>query len=479
MPGVTYQREVQFTSRGPVVLDVVTAPQPDGSLYTLASRARAQRHRRHGEAHRHREGRERGRDRRGRERRLLRRRPRAADRDRHAGRRALVRARGRPVERSASRAAGMLTVAQVAFDGTWRGTSQRRQLDLNDPPVAGHTTLYTSAWGPATPPEEGVVADVIASLPPLQPNHVIAGVVTEQDGAGGIPIPPGGAVLVARGAQAPHLSAEAPPGTTVEIRPTLTPDWSSQLTAIGGGPQLVSGGKAVFRTDESFGDSVLNTRGARSAVGQTADGHDPARHRRGRRLRVQRRHDELRARGCDGPARRRHRDGPRERDAGRRWRSTARCSRARPRPRTPSPRSPTRFCSRIRVCTRPRRRPPSCRRTGTASPTRRRSPTSSSRPSQVTVTLTGPDGATLTLAQDAEQPGLHTIVWNGQPTTRGAVAVRGLGDGRERAYDHRRARRPRSTTPSARFRRRRRPPISRRTFRTCSPRPSSSSTRRR
>ena len=35
MPGVTYQRQVQFTSRGPVVLDVVTAPKPDGSLYTL------------------------------------------------------------------------------------------------------------------------------------------------------------------------------------------------------------------------------------------------------------------------------------------------------------------------------------------------------------------------------------------------------------------------------------------------------------
>src|SRR5438477_177360 len=36
MPGVSYQREVQFTPHGPVVLDVVTAPRPDGSLYTLA-----------------------------------------------------------------------------------------------------------------------------------------------------------------------------------------------------------------------------------------------------------------------------------------------------------------------------------------------------------------------------------------------------------------------------------------------------------
>ena len=36
MPGVSYQREVEFTPHGPVVLDVVTAPRPDGTLYTLA-----------------------------------------------------------------------------------------------------------------------------------------------------------------------------------------------------------------------------------------------------------------------------------------------------------------------------------------------------------------------------------------------------------------------------------------------------------
>src|SRR5690348_3061908 len=35
MPGVTYERQVEFTPHGPVVLDVVTAPRPDGSLYTL------------------------------------------------------------------------------------------------------------------------------------------------------------------------------------------------------------------------------------------------------------------------------------------------------------------------------------------------------------------------------------------------------------------------------------------------------------
>src|SRR5262249_4977584 len=36
MPGVTYTREVDMTAAGPVVLDVVTAPKPDGTLYSLA-----------------------------------------------------------------------------------------------------------------------------------------------------------------------------------------------------------------------------------------------------------------------------------------------------------------------------------------------------------------------------------------------------------------------------------------------------------
>jgi hypothetical protein len=42
--------------------------------------------------------------------------------------------------------------------------------------------------------------------------------------------------------------------------------------AIGGGPQLVADGRPVFRSRESFGDPVLNQRAARSAVGQLPDG---------------------------------------------------------------------------------------------------------------------------------------------------------------------------------------------------------------
>jgi hypothetical protein len=271
LPGVTYQRQVEFTPHGPVVVDVVTAPRPDGSLYTLQPvlsnnavvatekltdmenelKTGATTVGLNGDFF-------------------------AADPGKPTG--ILIR-NGRldtaPAEGRTSLgigADGTLTVARVSFDGTWRGNGQRRQLDLNAAPAKGHTTLYTSAWGPQTPAESGVVVDVIEPLGPLLPNRVNTGVVTQVTDHGPIAIPPDGAVLVSRGTQAPHLTAEAPAGTTIEIRPTLTPNWSGMRGAIGGGPQLVAGGKPVFRSRESFGDPVLNQRSARSAVGQLADG---------------------------------------------------------------------------------------------------------------------------------------------------------------------------------------------------------------
>jgi hypothetical protein len=271
MPGVTYERQVEFTPHGPVAMDVVTAPRPDGSLYSLQPvlsngaivatekltdmekdvRTSATVVGVNGDYFASNPGKPTG---------------------------ILLRNGALDSAPAAARTSlgigpdGTLTVANVSFDGTWRGTGQRRQLDLNASPVNGHTTLYTSAWGPATPAESGVVADVIEPFPPLIPNRVNTGVVTQVLDQGPIPIPPDGAVLVSRGGQAPHLTAEAPVGTNIEIRPTLTPNWSGMAGAIGGGPQLVANGKPVFRSRESFGDPVLNRRSARSAIGQLADG---------------------------------------------------------------------------------------------------------------------------------------------------------------------------------------------------------------
>jgi hypothetical protein len=271
MPGVGYQRQVEFTSHGPVVLNVVTAPKPDGSLYSLqpalsndavvaTEKLTDIEKRVAGDAtvvgidadyFRANPGRPSG---------MLMR----------AG--VLV---GAPaVGRSSLGIApdGTLRIGRVAFSGTWQGTGQRRPLLLNAPPKAGTTTLYTAAWGPETPAETGVAEAVVAPFPPSAPNRVLTGVVTQAVGAGPVAIPPGGAVLVSRGAQAGHLTAEAPVGSSVSVRLTLTPDWSAMTGAVGGGPLLVRDGKPVFRADELFAGSLLNPRTTRGAVGQLRDG---------------------------------------------------------------------------------------------------------------------------------------------------------------------------------------------------------------
>src|SRR3954465_7521790 len=193
MPGVTYQRQVEFTPHGPVVVDVVTAPRPDGSLYTLAPALS--------------NGSIVGTE-------------RLTDMEKtlsttatvvgvngdfftaNPGKPTGMLMRGGVLESApvANRSSagfgadGTLNVATVSFDGTWRGNGQRRQLDLNASPVKGHTTLYTSSWGPATPAETGVAADVIQALPPAAANRVVAGVVTQALTGGPVPIPVGGAV---------------------------------------------------------------------------------------------------------------------------------------------------------------------------------------------------------------------------------------------------------------------------------------------
>lgn len=271
MPGVTYTREVDFTPRGPVVLDVVTAPKPDGSLYTLAPVL--------------------GRG-------MLLGGEKLTDLEKRLSGSATVVGvngdyfnaatgvpsgivvRGGALDKAptASRSSlgiapdGTLTVGRVSYTGTWQGSGQRRSLDLDAAPVKGHATLYTPAYGPTTPNESGVVEAVFTSFPAAKANQPLTATVAQVRTSGLTPIPPGGAVLVARGKQAQDLTAEAPVGQQVEVRLTLTPDWSGMASAIGGGPLLVSKGRAVFDAKESFDPALVNNRAARSAVGQLADG---------------------------------------------------------------------------------------------------------------------------------------------------------------------------------------------------------------
>ncbi|HET7352534.1 MAG TPA: phosphodiester glycosidase family protein [Gaiellaceae bacterium] len=272
MPGVTYTREVDFTSRGPIVLDVVTAPKPTGALYSLAPALSNDV--------------------------LAGKETLTHLSDRVAGGAATVaidgdyfnRQTGAPtgiliqngVLESAPATArsslgiaadGTLTAARVSLAGTWQGNGQRRPLLLNGPVGKGKFTLYTPAYGTATPRESGVVEAVIGQLPPTRPSVSLDGTVTQVTTAGPTPIPPGGAVLVARGAQSTaQLRAEAPVGQQIGALLSLSPDWSHFASAIGGGPLLVRNGKPVFHANESFDPRRLNTRQPRGAIGQLSDG---------------------------------------------------------------------------------------------------------------------------------------------------------------------------------------------------------------
>ena len=272
MPGVSYQQQVTFTPRGPVVLNVVVGPRPGGLFAlkpVLSNNALIGRQK------------------------LT---------DMQKGLSASATAVGvngdlftlatgipsgvlmrggaldsPPLSKRSSigiGADGSLHVDRIAYSGYWKGSGQRRPVLLNQPGTAqGVTTLYTSAYGPTTPAEKvSVVEATLTPFPASSPNTDLVGTVTSTAPAGGVPIPPGGAVLVARGAQTTYLGAEAPVGGRVTVRLTLTPSWAGITDAIGGGPLLVRNGKAVFRANELFATSMLATRTPRTAVGQLADG---------------------------------------------------------------------------------------------------------------------------------------------------------------------------------------------------------------
>jgi hypothetical protein len=271
MPGVSYTKQVEFTTHGPVAFHAVNAPRP-GGLYALkpvlSNNAIL--------------GRE-----------------RVTSMQRSVSTSATVVgvngdlfawADGRPsgmlmrsgilespphADRSSVGIAGdgTLRVERIAFAGIWRGTGQRRPLRLNQPPAANGVSIFTPSWGPATPAGAGVVEAVLTPFPPAAPNTDHFGTVVQiGETSGGTRIPPNGAVIVARGTGAARLAAEAPLGTSVFVRFALTPDWAGVPDALGGGPILVRNGKPVFRANEAFTLDQTGHRHPRSAVGQLANG---------------------------------------------------------------------------------------------------------------------------------------------------------------------------------------------------------------
>ena len=168
---------------------------------------------------------------------------------------------------------GTLDVRRVSFFATWQGAGVKRVLnDLNGPVPENGTALYTSVYGSATPPHADGAAVVLFPFPAAVPGADLAATVVEAHGAGAVPIPAGGAVLVARGQPVEALLAEAPVGTMLTTHFILRPDWPGVVSAVGGGPQLVRDGAPIFRANEGFLQAQLGPRAPRAAVGQLRDG---------------------------------------------------------------------------------------------------------------------------------------------------------------------------------------------------------------
>lgn len=261
MPGVVYSRQVEFTSHGPVVLHVTSAPRPTGlyTLRTLLSNDAVLGTERLSSIER-----------------------RYSDQGTivavNAGAAGVMRGGVLDTAPAENRSTvgvdtdGMLHVDRVDLEGTWQGSAQRRLLGINEQPRGNRTTLYTRAWGGRTPAESGGAYAVLQPFPAATPNGALTATVTGYLPGGNQPIPTDGAVLAARGSQAGFLTAEAPVGSKVTIVLTLTPPWTNVPDAVGGGPLIVRNGKPVYRAFENFTTDQLAFRNGRSAVGQTADG---------------------------------------------------------------------------------------------------------------------------------------------------------------------------------------------------------------
>ncbi len=273
MPGVTYEKQVQFTPRGAVVITVITAPKPGtgGGLYSVGPVVASGT--------------------------LTGPRLKVTQIQRSLGPTATsagisgdftngagipngivvqggVYQHGPTAGRSSIGfdANGMLRVNRFQFAGTWKGTGQRRPLvGINQKPKGNQTVLFTPAWGATTPDQPNATSVVLQLFPAAAPNTDLVATVAS-NGSGSVTIPADGAVLVATGAEAAKLANEAPVGTQVTSRLILPTAWADVTAAIGGGPLLVRNHRPVFRTTENFTASELMSRDARAGIGQLDDG---------------------------------------------------------------------------------------------------------------------------------------------------------------------------------------------------------------
>ena len=275
LPGVTYEKTVEFTPHGAVVLSVITAPRPgdQNCLYQLAPvLARST---------------------------VLGAREKVTQIEKDVSAQATVAGingdlfsatdghpsgifmaggvlEHPPVSTRSSigvDGGGALHVDRVKFFGTWRGTGQRRPLSgFNQVPTQGQVMLLTPAFGTKAPAIAGSAEAVLEPFPVATPNTDLSATVSAVGANGGEAIPADGAILQATGSLAAALKAEAPIGTAITTRLILQPAWTGMVAALGGGPALVRNSAPIFRSGEDFTNDQVAARSPRAGVGQLADG---------------------------------------------------------------------------------------------------------------------------------------------------------------------------------------------------------------
>jgi hypothetical protein len=271
MPGVTYERILRWTSAGPTAMYVVTAPKPQG-LYrltpllsngTIVGRETVSSMERAASAQMTTVG---------------------VNGDFfswNGGWPSGLLMRGGIVEHQSAlgRAAvgidtsAILHADRVPWYGRWRGPdgSSHPIAQLNEPPRKDAAALFTPVWGAPTPKVTGTVV-VLEPFPATAPRTDLVGTVTSVlvDGSS-VPIPPDGAVLVARGTAA-LLLRDLPLSTQLTVRIPLPTEWSSVTDAVSAGPTLVKNGRPIFNAGEALTPAQLRGRDPRTAIGQRADG---------------------------------------------------------------------------------------------------------------------------------------------------------------------------------------------------------------
>ena len=185
---------------------------------------------------------------------------------------------------------GALDAAVMSLVGRWRSvdvTGVRRFPERTFQGVnrsaqrEAEAILYTAGYGRLQTPRGSSLYEVRVRLDrpgPLRPGAEVTGVVIDARGGGGMTIGAGHAVLTGVGSSGRTIARELEPGRRIALTPGLAtaPDGAplppEVIAAVGGGPLLVRDGLAVTAAGEGFSSAQTDSRTARTAVGQRADG---------------------------------------------------------------------------------------------------------------------------------------------------------------------------------------------------------------